>query len=95
MKLDAAKAGGILAAKIDAVTLLLANIDIAINEQWPVSALRVAAPPEGASQPAGTEVDLLGSVELPIADFWKTAITMARDLHQTALNDLNAQLENL
>lgn len=95
MKIDTAVTAGQLAAQINAVTAKLAAIDVAINEQWPVSMLRVAAPAQGASQPAGTEVDLLSGSALPIADFWKVAITTARQFHQTELDALNAQLAAL
>lgn len=95
MKPELARSAKPLVTKIDEVEALLAKIDVALAEQWPVRVLRVVAPAEGASQPEGTEVDLLGGVALPIADLWKIALTTARGAHQSVLDELNAQLEAL
>lgn len=95
MKIDTAEQAGSLAVQIRRETDILARIDLAIAEEWPISALQVSAPSEKASQPAGTTLDLLGSTSLPIADLWKIAITTGRQAHQTLLDSLQAQLEAL
>lgn len=94
MKLADAVAAGQIAAQIAYETKILAAIDLAISEQWPVSTLKVSAP-KGSVQAEGTELDLLGSASLPIAELWKIAITQARTAHQTVLEELNAQLAGL
>lgn len=95
MKRDDAIRAGQIAAQITVAERRVSDIDKALAEQWPVSALRVRAPEQGASDPAGTEIDLLAGTSLPIADLWKIALTTARDLHQTTLSGLSAELDAL
>ena len=95
MKIDTAIQAGSLAVQIQRETDIIARIQLAISEQWPISALEVAAPAEGASQPQGTTLDLLGSVTPTINDIWKINIVSALQAHQDLLASLQAQLDGL
>ncbi len=94
MDIDAATRAGDLAAQHKRVSALLADIDMAIKESWPVSNVRVTAPAEGASRSAGTVIDLFpdgkGAKEIA-ALILQT--TQAR--YQADLADLAQQLEAL
>jgi hypothetical protein len=95
MKIETAEQAAALAAQIRRVTIIIANIQLAINEQWPISALQVSAPAEGSSQPQGIMLDLLGSVTPSINDIWKINIVGALQAHQDLLASLQKQLDAL
>lgn len=94
MKLDVANSAGPLAEKIARLQALIADIDVAIAEKWPISALRVVAPAEGASRPSGAEIDLLpfGRSNEAVSQL---ALNTARDVYQQQIDALSAQLDAL
>lgn len=90
MKIDAAKQAGSLAAQIESAQALLAQVDLVIAENWPVTIVRATAPDQGASMPSGTTVDLLHGIATP--EMWKTAVSSARNSYQAELDKLLSQL---
>lgn len=94
MDIKTAHAAAVTAAQIDRVQALLVQVDLVIAENWPLTIIRATAPAEGASQPGGTQVDLLpGGVASPEA--WKLAVSAARTAYQAQLDQLNADLGKL
>lgn len=91
MKIENARSASALAAKIDAVTTLLAGIDQAISEKWPVSDLKVRAPDTDSISPGGTLLSLV--LDGPLDDEASTlALSTAKTKYTAILADLNAQL---
>lgn len=94
MDLNKARSAISLVAQIDKVQSLLAQVDMVIEENWPLTIIRATAPAEGASQPSGTQVDLLpGGMASP--ESWKTAVSSARTAYQAQLDQLNSDLGKL
>lgn len=92
MQIDTAKAAGAIAAKLDLVQAMLAQLDLVIAENWPITIVQAIAP-EGSSVPVGTNVNLLTNGATP--EMWKTAVSAARAAYQTELASLTAQLTAL
>lgn len=95
MKADAAKAGGQIAAAIDAITGLIAQIDLALVEHWTITQLTVTAPAEGSSLPAGTVFNVVMQGSAATDANSQLALQTARATYQAQLDALNAQLAAL
>lgn len=95
MQIETAKSGAILAAQIEKLRALIAQIDTAIAEGWLIVQLKVVAPEVGASFPAGTLIDLLPFGGTASAENSKMALEQARATYAAALAGLTAQLAAL
>lgn len=94
MDINTARTAGDIAAQIDKVTALISEVDVVIAENWPVTVVRATAPAEGASRPAGSQVDLLPN-GIATPESWKFAVSTARQAYQDQLDTLLGQLEAL
>lgn len=94
MKIDQAKAGAVLATQIEAIQATMLLLAIAINENWPVTALKAVAPDVGASRPGGTTVDIIPNGKSSDKDS-QIAMKAAMASYQEQLAALTAQLEAL
>lgn len=95
MDIQTAKSAAVIAAQIEKLADTIARIDTAIAEGWLITQLKVAAPAEGSSQPAGTLLDLLPFGGNASADDSKAALERARATYQGALDALTVQLAGL
>lgn len=94
MELQQAKSAGDLARAIERVEALIAQVDVAIAEAWPVTVMRASAPAENSSVPAGTSIDLVPFGPAS-ADNSALALATARATYQAQLDALQAQLAGL
>lgn len=94
MKIEDAKAGALIAARIEQIQQTMVLLEIAIAENWPVTTLRAVAPETGASMPAGTAVDIIPNGKSSDKDS-QIAMKAAMATYQEQLAALTSQLEAL
>lgn len=94
MEMDTAQSAAQLVPQIQGLQALLAKIETALTERWPITVLKVAAPAEGASLPEGTTIDLLPAGAANNENS-QLALTTAQKTYQAQLDVLNAQLAAL
>lgn len=91
---DQAKQIVALSAQVDAMTALVANLKIAVDEHWPISTINAYAPATSSSAKRGTAL-----IILPFGDADDTmsqlALNTALTTYQSQLDALNAQLSTL
>lgn len=89
-----AREAGILLVQIDALTVKMAAIDLAAEEKWPVTSMRVTAPEVGSTKPSGTSVDLVVGVAVS-PDTSAMVLNETRKQYQIQFDALNAELAKL
>lgn len=93
MDIKAANAAIALVPQIEALAKLIAGIELAIAEKWPVSTLKAWAP-ENSTQSLHTEIDLLVGHEAS-AEMSALALDRAMSFYKDKLATLQAQLAAL
>lgn len=94
MQIETAKTAAGLASQIEAVQGLIAMINVALAEHWPLTVMKASAPATGASYPGGTPIDLLPAGPASDANS-QLGLQQALSTYQAELDALNAQLAAL
>lgn len=95
LRFEDAKTHGVIAAQIEGLQMLVDRARLMQKEGWYVSVIKLTAPAEGASVPAGTTFDLLLPGMVADAETSAIGIKTALDMYQTQLGLMRDQLDKM
>lgn len=95
LRVEDAEYHGQIAQKVNILRMLIARATKMREEGWLVTKIQLSAPEEGASDPAGTMLDLLPPGMVADVSTSDTAAKIAIDMYQSQLNELMKTLDNM